>query len=143
MTTLTGVISYPIPLYANVPIEAQFYEPSRFQISAIYLGQTTMVTATADMNYVIGQLVRLLIPASFGSIQLNNVTGYVIGLPAADQVEIAIDSSINVNAFISSSATTKAQILAIGDINSGVANSSGSTSTGTFIPGSFLDISPA
>ncbi len=141
MTTLTGVISYPIPAYSNVPIEAQFYQPSQFFISDITLGQTTTVTTTVDHNYVIGQQVRLLIPPSFGCIQLNNQTGFVITIPADDEVELDI-CSIGGDSYIASSATTKAQILAIGDISSGVINSSGRAPTGTYIPGSFIDISP-
>ena len=142
MTSIGTVISYPIPLYANVPIQSQFYQPSVFQISAISLGTTTTVTTTANMNYVVGQLVRLLIPPSFGCTQLNNVAGYVLSLPSQAQVEIAINSSQNINAFISSPAATKAQIIAVGDINSGAINASGNLSTSTLIPGSFSDISP-
>lgn len=135
------VISYPIPAYSNVPIQADFYQPSRFQISAISLGITTTVTATADMNYVIGQLVRFIIPPTFGTRQLNERQGYVIGLPAVNQVTVDINST-GMDAFINSAATTKAQILAIGDINSGVLNSSGRRSNGTYILGSFINISP-
>lgn len=136
------VISYPIPPYSNLPIEDDFYEPSRFVISAVTLGQTTTVTTTVDHNYVIGQQVRLIIPPTFGCRQLNEVSGYVILVPGDNQVVVNIDSSQNVDAFIASSATTKAQILAIGDIISGAINASGSSPTGTFIPGSFKNISP-
>lgn len=135
------VISFPIPAYQNLPIEAQYYKPSRFVISAITLGQTTIVTTTIDMNYVIGQLVRFIIPPSFGTRQLNEQEGYVIAIPASNQVEVDISSAFMDN-FISSSATTQAQILAIGDVNSGVTNSNGRTQNGTFIPGSFINISP-
>ncbi len=135
------VISYPIPAYQNLPIEAQFYEPSRFVISNITLGQTTLVTTTENVNYVIGQQVRILIPSLFGTIQLNEQIGYVLSLPAPNQVEINI-KSIDYNDFISSTSTTKPQILAIGNINSGAINSSGRTLNSMFIPGSFIDISP-
>lgn len=135
------VISYPIPAYSNVPINAQFYQPSKFVISAITLGQTTTITATADMNYVVGQLVRLIIPPTFGTRQLNESQGYVLSLPASNQVEVGINS-VGADPFINSSATTKAQILGIGDVNSGVVNSQGRLSSGTFIPGSFINISP-
>lgn len=131
----------PVPPYTNPPIEPQFYIPSRFVISAIGLGQTTTITTTEDMNYVIGQQVRLFIPPTFGSIQLNGLQGLVISIPDDDQVILNIDSSIGVNQFINSSASTKAQIIAIGDVNSGVTNSSGRVNTGTFIPGSFINIS--
>lgn len=134
------VISYPIPAYSNVPIEPQFYQPSRFVISAITQGQTTIVQTTEDTNYVIGQQVRLIIPPSYGIRQLNEQIAFVISIPAVDQVELDISSN-GMDAFINSSATTKAQILAIGDVNTGVVNSSGRNSNGTFILGSFIDIS--
>jgi len=132
----------PIALYTNLPIHAEFYQPSRFVIEDIALGQTTTITTTEDMNYVIGQQVRLLIPESFGSYQLNGQTGFVISIPDVDQVVLDIDSSLNVNAYIASSATTQAQIIPIGDVNSGQINSSGRVNNGTYIPGSFINISP-
>lgn len=145
--TTTGVISYPIPAYQNLPIEAQNYQPSRFVISAISLGVTTTITTTSDLNYVIGQLVRILIPSSFGTIQLNEQQGYVIALPASNQATVNIDSS-HYDPFISSSGPSQAQILAIGDINSGVISSTGRSirtvdgNTNTAVPGAFINISP-
>jgi len=132
----------PIPPFSNPPIQPQFYAPSKFTISDVTLGQTTIVTATEDMNYDIGQLVRLIIPSQFGCIQLNEQQGFVLSLPAADQVEVSIDSSQNVDAFTTSSATTKPQIVPVGDINSGQINSSGRINLKIDIPGSFINISP-
>jgi hypothetical protein len=137
-----SAISGPIAPYSNVPIQPQFYLPSRFVISDVELGKTTTVTMTEDHNYVIGQQVRLLIPPTFGCRQLNEQTGYVISIPADDQVELDIYSSGG-DEFTSSSATTKPQILAIGDINLGATNSQGRINNGLFIPGSFIDVSPA
>jgi len=99
------------------------------------------VTTTEDVNYEIGQLIRLIIPPSFGCRQLNEQQGYVLSIPSANQVVVSINSAQNVDAYISSSATTKAQILAIGDVNNGSTNSSGRVSNITYIPGSFQDIS--
>ena len=141
------VISYPIPAYSNVPIQPENFQPRRFVISAITRGLTTVVTTTLDMDYVIGQLVRLIIPPSFGIRQLNEMQGYVIEIPAANQVRLDIDSR-GMDAFVSSSATTKAQILAIGDINTGYVSSTGRSiptidgNTQIEIPGSFINISP-
>jgi len=139
---MNTVISYPIPIYQNVPIQAQFYNPSQFFISAISLGQSTTITTTANMNYDIGQQIRLLIPPSFGSRQLNGITGIVTSIPNPNQVTVNIDSSINVDAFILSSATTQAQIVAIGDVNLGTINSTGLSNQSISIPGSFINISP-
>jgi hypothetical protein len=147
MTSIGPVISYPIPAYQNLPIAPQNYQPSRFVISAISRGQTTTITTTANMNYVIGQLVRLLIPSSYGSWQLNEQQGYVLSIPAANQVVVSINSS-NSDPFITGSGVSQAQILAVGDINSGYASSTGTSipnlnnSTQITIPGSFINISP-
>lgn len=138
-----SVISYPIPAYQNVPIHAEYYLPSRFVISGITLGFKTIVTTTENVNYVIGQEVRLIIPMTFGSYQLNGLTGFVFSLLSPNQVELSIDSSKNVDAFTASSNLIEsAQIVAIGDINTGVTNSQGRVNNGTFIPGSFINISP-
>lgn len=142
MTSIGSVISYPIPAYSNVPIEAQFYQPSRFVISNVTLGTTTVVTTSVNNNYVIGQEVRLLIPAAFGCFQLNGLSGYVLSLPAANQVEISINSTQNVNQYIAATSTQSPQIIAIGDLNQGYLSTSGSTVTNPGIPGSFLNISP-
>jgi len=137
-----SAISGPVALYANVPINAQYYEPSRFVIEDISLGTTTTVTTTVDHNYVVGQTIRLLIPAEFGCFQLNGKQGYVISVPASDQVQVSIDSSKNVNQFISATSANDPQIIAIGDINSGQNNSNGTMSQVVFVPGSFINISP-
>lgn len=141
MPTAGTVISYPIPPYANVPIQAQFYQPSRFEISNVALGATTTVTTSVDHNYVIGQQVRLLIPATFGCIQLNGKTGFVLSIPSATEVELDI-FSLGGNGYIASSATTVSQIIAIGDINNGDVNASGPSQSITYVPGSFINISP-
>lgn len=141
------VISFPIPPYSNVPINAQYYQPSQFFISAIALGPTTTITTTVNHNYVLGQLCRLIIPPSFGTRQLNEQQGYVITIPAANQVVLAINSG-GYDTFKSSSATTKPQILATGDINSGYQSTTGVSiptingNTQINIPGSFINISP-
>jgi hypothetical protein len=141
MTSVGTVISYPIPAYSNVPIESQFYKPSQFFISDITFGYTTIVTTIEDHNYVIGQEIRLVIPPSFGCRQLNQKTGFVISIPADNEVEININS-YGGQPFNTSTASTQPQILAIGDVNSGITNSNGLSSMGTLIPGSFQDISP-
>lgn len=131
----------PIALYNNVPIEPQFYQPSQFFISAITLGQTTIVTTSVNNNYVIGQLCRLLVPNGWGSTSLNEQTGIVISLPASNQVELNINS-MGVNPFINIGFPTKPQIIAVGDYNSGSINANGRAPTATFISGSFENISP-
>lgn len=143
MVVLRGVISYPIPAYQNVPIEPQFYQPRRFVISNVTLGTTTLVTTVVDHDYVIGQQVRLIIPAEFGCYQLNEAFGYVLSVPTTTSVEVAIDSSKNVDPYIAATSNQEPAILAIGDVNTGAINTQGRINQTTYIPGSFIDISPA
>lgn len=131
----------PIAPYNNVPIAPQNYQPRFYFIEGVTLGATTIVTTTVDHDYVIGQECRLIIPPRNGCRQLNGKTGFVISIPASDQVEININSSMNVNVFVTSSANTQPQILAIGDINTGQINT-GRSNNLTYIPGSFINISP-
>jgi len=135
------VITYPIPLYSNPPIEPGFYQPKFYFILDVTLGPTTTVTTTENHDYVLGQQVRLLIPQGFGCRQLNEQSGLVLSVPSGDQVELDINSSVNVDFFTSTTAKTQPQILAIGDINSGAINT-GRTNNQTFINGSFINISP-
>lgn len=135
------VISYPIPAYANVPIEPQYYQPRRFFIDDITLGFTTTVTTTEDHDYVIGQQVRLIIPPDNGTRQLNGQSAIVIEIPADDEVVLDI-SSIDMDAFEVTVLPNQPQILAIGDINSGIISDTGRVISSTNIPGSFINISP-
>lgn len=135
------VISFPIPAYSNVPIQPQYYQPRFWFISTIAQGQTTTVTTTANQDFVVGQLVRFIIPPTFGIRQLNERQGYVIQILSLTQVLVDIDSSF-MDPFVSSSATTQPQILPVGDIGNGQVNSNGRANNGTFIPGSFINISP-
>ena len=137
-------ITGPIAPYSNVPIMPQYFSPWAFVISGITLGATTTVTmvipSTTTLNYVVGQLVRLLIPQSFGCTQLNEQTAYVITVTSPNQVTLALNS-VGGNPFISSTATTKAQIVAVGDINNGATNT-GRQNNFTYISGSFINVSP-
>jgi|TARA_R110000823_G_scaffold292917_1_gene411738 hypothetical protein len=144
MVSERGVVTFPIPLYQNVEIREEYYIPQRYVIDDITLGQTTTVITDGNHDYVVGQQIRFLIPANFGSYQLNNVKGIVISVPSLDQLVIDVDSSRNVDPFLTSATVTTAspQIIAIGDVNSGVINRYGRTQNGTFIPGSFINISP-
>lgn len=139
---MSSVITYPIPAYQNLPIEPQNYAPNFFFISNIALGVTTTITSLENMNFVVGQLVRLVIPPKWGAFQLNGQTGYVTSIPNASQVTLSIFSN-GVDAFNpNSTSTTKPQIIPVGDVNMGAINPNGRYNTGTFIPGSFINISP-
>lgn len=128
----------------------QYFRPSRFVISGITLGQTTTVTmlpttinhVTVNANYVIGQLVRLLITEPYGSFQLNEDTGYVLSIPSLNQIVVAIDSSQNVGEFVAANTRNPPQIVAVGDVNTGYQSHTGPCIPFVGIPGSFINISP-
>jgi hypothetical protein len=135
--------SGPTPPYNNPPIEPQFFQPSRFDIQDIILGQTTIIRTVQEHNYALGQTVRLLIPRPYGSSQLNGLQAIVINVITDQAIELDLDSSLNVNEFIQNPITSDvAQIVAIGDVNSGAINFQGRSNTLTFVPGSFINISP-
>ena len=144
MTTWTPPLMFgPLAPEANPPINPQYYQPNVFVIQTITNGVTTTVTTTVNNNYVLGQLVRLLIPEVYGGQQFNEQEAYVISIPNPNQVVLLLDSSkFNIFTAHPSSGITPPQIIAVGDINTGVTNT-GRSGNGTFIPGAFIDISPA
>lgn len=133
-------ISGPIALYSNVPIEPQYYQPSRFQISNITLGVTTIVTSINDINYVIGQEVKVLVPQGYGCQQINGIAGYVLSLPASNQCEISINSA-SFDPFLPISLPQVPQIIPIGNIANGQINLTNKMMT-PYTPGAFINISP-
>ena len=131
--------------YNNPPIEPEYYQPSRFYISAISYGRTTLVTTATDQNYQVGQKVRFIIPSYWNPRNLNGREGYVTVITEDNQVIVNINTigytpfglmgppSPNKNNF--------PQIIALGDINSGFINAAGRVLNGTYIPGAFIDVS--
>ena len=134
----------PIAPESNPPIMPQYFVPWAFVITAISLGYPTVVTMTippiTTLNYTIGQLVRLIIPPANGCRQLNQQVAYVLAVTPPNQVSLDLNSSGG-NQFIATSTGQNPQIIAVGDINSGPTNTGRSGNT-TFIPGSFINISP-
>jgi len=124
----------------------QYYQPSDFEITALTLGASTTVTTAGNVNYVVGQQVRFLIPSFYGTFQLNNLDGFVTSVPSDTQVVVNINSS-KMNAFIANPTygPTKPQIIAIGDVNTGQTIPTGRAETmqETSIPGAFINISPS
>ncbi len=138
----------PIAPENNPTIEPQWFAPSAFPITAIALGPTTTVTVSdafgVACNYVVGQQVRFVIPPFYGTYQLDGKEGFVTSVPGTNQVVVSINTAQNYNAFVASPpySTTVAQLLAIGDVNTGPINTS-RTGNQTYVQGSFINISPS
>jgi hypothetical protein len=135
----------PIPAYNNVPPQPLYYQPRVFGISDILRGPTTTVTILAsDHDYVIGQLVRFIVPYPWGMRQINEQLAYVISLVSPDTFVVDLDSS-QFDPFISSPVhptPTTPQVLAVGDNNTGVISQTGRVVSATSIPGAFINLSP-
>lgn len=146
---MSGYFNPPFAAESNPPIEPQWFQPSAFTITAISTGRNTTVTTSpafgVNNNYVVGQLVRFHIPPTYGISQLNGQDGYVISLPATNQVVVNIDTSRGYDTFIPSPTygPTPPQIVAIGDVSSGAINASGRSNTGNYPYGAFINISPS
>jgi hypothetical protein len=130
----------PIPPYNNLPPNPEFYLPRFFYITNVVLGSTTTITTAKDMNYVIGNLIRLIIPNGFGCSALSGHTGYVLSIPAPNQVVVGIYSN-GVTPFVNPGFNTQPTIVPVGNINTGAINF-GRNDNKTFIPGSFRNVSP-
>lgn len=133
----------PSAPYRNFPVEPQNFQPSLFVIADISKDVYALVTTVADQNYVVGQLVRFVIPAAFGMNQINERTAYVISILSQTQFLVDVNTT-QFDPFIPSPpyATTLPQVVAVGDTNTGVISQTGRTVTFTTIPGSFQNISP-
>lgn len=139
----------PIAPENNPVINPQYFQPSRFSLQSISQGVTTTVTMypttirgfTVLPNYVIGQKVRFIMTPQSRMGQINNQEAYVIDVPSDVSVVVDIDSRF-FDSFVSGQGNTPAQIIAIGDVNSGQINSSGLINNITYINGSFINISP-
>ena len=164
----TALSGSPSGAYVKKVLYPFLYAPGVSFISAITTGTTTTIDTTCAHNLVVGQEVAFMIPASWGTVQLNQlpnttvpgspIYGYVISVTDANTVVVNINSS-SYTAFNSNQtvAAVKAglsfpQMIAAGDVNTGgVQISSGSvlypppvvngvnTINGPAIQGAFLN----
>lgn len=118
------------------------YAPGVNIITAVTTGTTTTVDTTSAHNFVVGQEVAIRVPTLWGTTQLNSlpnttipgspIYGYVVSVTDYNTVIININSTgfttFNSNqTFASVPGLSYAQILAVGDVNTGgVPISSGS-----------------
>lgn len=110
------------------------YLPGTTFITAITTGTTTTIDTTDAHNFRVGQEVAFRIPSQWGTVELNSlpntlspgspVYGYVISVTDYNTVIVNIDSSA-MTAFTSNQTVASvpglsyAQIVAVGDVNSG------------------------
>lgn len=95
------------------------YYPRRRVISAITTGATTLVKMTVTHGYIVGQLVRLNIPATSGTVELNGLTGTVTAIDTVNNtITLNIDST-GFTAFVFPAAAdvpfTPAEVVPVGE----------------------------
>lgn len=130
----------PIAPYRNPPIEPQDYQPRFYSIADITRGVTTLVETDDNHDFVVGQLVRLLIPVVCKIQQVNRVQAYVSEVPAANEVVLNLNT-VNADAFVPFTGNgTPPVIVPVGDGNLGIENPNGRIQP-LSIPGSFINIS--
>lgn len=126
-TSTGNVGSYKKVLYPEL------YLPGDSIVSALTLASTTTVVTTAQHNMVVGQEVAFRIPSVWGPTQLNSlpdvvipgspIYGYVQSVTDAQTFVVNINSTgytaFNANQAFASSGRTFAQVVPVGDVNSG------------------------
>jgi len=110
------------------------YFPGVAFIEAITLGTTTTIDTTCAHNFVVGQEVAFRIPSTWGTTQLNSlpntvipgspIYGYVIAVTDYNTFVVNIDSSaytafVPNQTFAGFPGRTFAQVVAVGDVNTG------------------------
>lgn len=86
------------PNNANQYLPGTIAIPSALLITAITQSYPMMVTATvpvetASNSYIVGQLVRLMVPKSYGMYQANQLTGQILEVNGLDFF-LDIDSTL-------------------------------------------------
>ncbi len=106
--------------YTLIPFPSAYY-PKRRYITAIGLGTTTTVQMSVTCGYTVGQEVRLIVPAAFGTTQLNGMQGAITAInTSTNTITLNINSSGFTAFAFPTSATaaagvTFAQVVPIGE----------------------------
>ena len=73
-------------------IENPNFQPALRLITALTIAENATVTTSFDHDYLIGLIVRILVPNEFGMIQVNKEVGTIIEVPTDDTFVIDIDT---------------------------------------------------
>lgn len=133
-TNYTALSGSPTGAFVKKVLYPYLYFPGASIITAITTGTTTTISTTSAHNFVVDQEVALRIPAAWGTIQLNSlpnttipgspIYGYVTSVTDYHTVVVNINSTgytaFNSNQpFASFPGQQFAQIVAVGDVNTG------------------------
>jgi hypothetical protein len=136
--------SGPIPDYNNPPITPEYYSPNLSVLQTITPVNTfkTVIVTVFPNEFVVGQLVRFVLPPNVGMDSLNEQPAYITSIVDSQTFIVAADST-GQNPFDPSRNPRQTPfVIPVGDVNSGQINSSGRINNLLYIPGSFINISP-
>ena len=135
-SSYTAIAGTPAGALVKKVLYPFLYVPEDNVISAITLGNTTTIATTMYHNFEVGQEVAFRVPLKWGTYQLNSLPNNVVpGSPIYGYVQSVTDNwtfVVNINSssytaftdnFSMTAASlpglTYAQVLAVGDVNSG------------------------
>ena len=93
------------------------FQPRRRLISAVTNASTGEITTTEDHGYILGQIVRVIVPEAYG-MKIDYKIGTVLTVPTDDTFTVNIDTSI-LNEYVTPTeppAFTAAQVVPISGI---------------------------
>lgn len=136
-SNFTALSGSPSGAYVRQVLYPYLYFPGVNAITALTRGTTTTISTAANHNLVTGQTVGFFIPSQWGTVELNSpsstgqpVYGQVTTVSSATQVVVNINSN-SMSAFNSNptvaqalAGMTPAQMITIGDQNTGVVTNS-------------------
>lgn len=73
-------------------LESPTYQPAMRIVTGITNAVTPTVTTSFDHDYLVGLIVRMLVPREFGMVQLNSLVGEIVGVPTDDTFVIDINT---------------------------------------------------
>ena len=97
-------------------VQDPLYQPAMRQISNITQAEQATVTTTFDHQYIVGEIVRLVVPIDYGMQQVNGQTGTIISV-TDDTFVIDINTSLY-DAFVNSLTSLQyPQVIPIGEVS--------------------------
>ena len=122
------------------------YTPFICNLSAVTTSNPALVTTSITHSFVIGNEVQFFIPPQWGMRQLDQLTGYVLSIPAPNQFTVSIDTTF-FDAFVIPTSPPfvviePAQVAGIGDSNTGQSAPGGVLPVPNTVPGAFENHPP-
>lgn len=82
--------------YRRIPFDPAFY-PARRIITNISAASSALITMSVTHGYVVGQLVRIYVPAGFGMTQINGLLATITAVGTADTNGFTNTITVNIN----------------------------------------------